>query len=86
MVIVEGRKIEAIPDEVLVGNMKPTKELEMYLKLVNRLETKINTIKNTIGLDQGVLDSRTLGMSSEQVNGELKVYQVNIEKEIAKVY
>jgi len=44
-------------DEVLIGNMKPTQELEMYLKLVNRLETKINTIKNTIGLDQGVLDS-----------------------------
>ncbi len=42
-------------NNVLIGNMKPAKDLEMYLKLVNRLETKINTIKNTIGLDQGIL-------------------------------
>ena len=27
-------------DNVLIGNMKPANDLEMYLKLVNRLETK----------------------------------------------
>ncbi|NMA30858.1 MAG: DEAD/DEAH box helicase family protein [Candidatus Methanofastidiosa archaeon] len=43
--------------EVLIANMKPTGDIEMYLKLVNRLENKISTIKNTIGLDQGVLKS-----------------------------
>lgn len=42
-------------DEILIGNMNPTEELEMYLSLVRRLEQKINTIKNTVGLDQGVL-------------------------------
>lgn len=44
-------------DAVLVLNMRPTDELEMYLNLVHRLETKINTIKNTVGLDQGILSS-----------------------------
>lgn len=43
-------------NEVLIVNMKPTEEIEMYLKLVNRLQNKISVIKNTIGLDQGVLD------------------------------
>lgn len=44
-------------DNVLISNMRPSDELEMYLKLVNRLERKIKTIRNTIGLDQGILDS-----------------------------
>ncbi len=50
-------RLGSLFDDVLIGNMKPDAELELYLKLVNRLETKINTIKNTIGLDQGVLDA-----------------------------
>jgi ERCC4-related helicase len=40
---------------VLINNMKPSSDIDLYLKLVNRLEVKINTIKNTVGLDQGVL-------------------------------
>ncbi|MFW5871960.1 MAG: helicase-related protein, partial [bacterium] len=44
--------------DVLIANMKPTDELEVYLRLVNRLERKIKTIRNTVGLDQGVLTSR----------------------------
>jgi ERCC4-related helicase len=43
--------------EVLVENMKPMNELDMYLNLVQRLERKVSTIRNTIGLDQGVLSS-----------------------------
>lgn len=43
--------------EVLISNMRPNNELELYLNLVNRLERKIKTIRNTIGLDQGVLSS-----------------------------
>lgn len=43
--------------EVKVSNMQPTDELEMYLNLVHRLERKISTIRNTVGLDQGVLSS-----------------------------
>ena len=37
--------------------MKPLNELELYLNLVNKLERKIKTIRNTIGLDQGVLSN-----------------------------
>lgn len=44
--------------QVLIANMKPTDELEVYLRLVNRLERKIKTIRNTVGLDQGVLTSK----------------------------
>ena len=44
-------------ESVLISNMRPTDELEMYLKLVRRLEVKIRTIKTAIGLDQGVLSN-----------------------------
>lgn len=43
-------------DEVYVSNMKPEDNLEAYLKLLKRLNRKINTIKHTIGLDQDVLE------------------------------
>lgn len=43
-------------DQVYVSNMKPEDNLEAYLKLLNRLNRKINTIKHTIGLDQDVLE------------------------------
>ena len=42
-------------EEVQISNMRPNDDLDLYLGLVNRLEGKINTIKNTVGLDQGVL-------------------------------
>lgn len=45
-------------ESVLISNMKPLNELELYLKLVNKLERKIKTIRNTIGLDQGVLNNK----------------------------
>lgn len=48
-------RIGSVYDEVLIANMKPNSDLELYLNLVHRLEGKINTIKNTVGLDQSVL-------------------------------
>jgi ERCC4-related helicase len=42
-------------DEVLVANARPHSDLELYLRLVRRLERKIDTIKNSIGTDQSVL-------------------------------
>lgn len=45
-------------DEVLISNMRPIDDLEIYLNLVHRLEGKIKTIRNTIGLDQGVLSTK----------------------------
>jgi ERCC4-related helicase len=44
-------------EEVLIANMRPSDDIDLYLKLVNRLESKINVIKNTVGLDQGILNS-----------------------------
>lgn len=42
--------------EVYIYNMKPEQNLESYLKLLRRLERKINTIKHTIGTDQNITD------------------------------
>jgi CRISPR/Cas system-associated endonuclease/helicase Cas3 len=42
-------------EKVYVHNMAPEKQLETYLKLVKRLEQKINKIKHTIGTDQSIL-------------------------------
>lgn len=61
--------------EVLIANMKPTSELEMYLNLVYRLESKIKTIRNTIGLDQSVLSRSDINpiqfIEKYYQNGEL---------------
>ncbi len=50
-------RLGSLYENVLISNMRPTDELDLYLNLVNRLERKIKTIRNTIGLDQGVLSS-----------------------------
>jgi ERCC4-related helicase len=42
--------------EVYVYNISPEEQLEEYLRLVERLEGKINLIRNTIGTDTPVLD------------------------------
>ena len=44
--------------EVVIANAKPHSDLELYLRLVRRLERKIDTIKNTIGTDQSVLGEK----------------------------
>lgn len=44
-------------EEVLIANMRPEENLEFYLSLVDRLEKKIETIKNSVGLDQGILNN-----------------------------
>lgn len=42
--------------EVYIYNIRPEDQLEEYLRLVERLEGKINLIRNTIGTDTPVLD------------------------------
>lgn len=42
--------------EVRIYNMRPETKLDSYLKLIQRLEGKIDLIKNTIGTDTPVLD------------------------------
>jgi superfamily II DNA/RNA helicase len=43
-------------DEVNIYNMRPERKLDSYLKLVQRLQGKIDMIRNTIGTDTPVLD------------------------------
>lgn len=42
--------------KVYVHNMRPEKKLESYLKLMDRLEGKIDLIRATIGTDQSILE------------------------------
>ncbi|MCK1195245.1 DEAD/DEAH box helicase family protein [Streptococcus uberis] len=42
-------------NEVLIANARPNDDLETYLKLVRRLERKIDTINSTVGNDQSIL-------------------------------
>jgi ERCC4-related helicase len=43
-------------DKVYIYNMRPEAKLDSYLKLIQRLQGKIDIIKNTIGTDTPVLD------------------------------
>lgn len=43
---------------VFIYNINPEDQLEQYLKIVQRLESKINLIRNTIGTDTPVLDEK----------------------------
>jgi len=58
-------------EKVYISNMKPEDSLEAYLKLLKRLNRKISTIKNTIGLDQDV---------TEQGQIDPKEFVENLEK------
>lgn len=49
-------RLGSVFDEVNVFNMKPEAELDGYLRLIQRLEGKINIIRNTIGTDTPVLE------------------------------
>ena len=43
-------------DEVYIYNMRPELKLDSYLNLIQRLQSKIDIIRNTIGTDTPVLD------------------------------
>jgi hypothetical protein len=65
--------------EVLIANTMPSDELELYLRLVRRLERKITTIKNAIGIDQGVLDDEInpIQFIDEFPDAATKIYSTN---------
>lgn len=44
--------------EILIANSRPSDDLEAYLKLVRRLERKIETINATVGNDQSILGEK----------------------------
>jgi ERCC4-related helicase len=49
-------RLGSLFDVVNILNMKPESELDGYLKLIQRLQGKIDIIRNTIGTDTPVLD------------------------------
>lgn len=46
--------------EIFIYNFRPTEQLESYLRLVRKLQDKINLIRYTIGSDQSVLDEEPI--------------------------
>ena len=64
--------------EVLISNMTPEDHIELYLKLVARLESKISTIKYSVGLDQGVLSNEDVN-PIEFVEGMKDLYSTDKE-------
>jgi superfamily II DNA/RNA helicase len=46
--------------EIFTYNFRPTEQLESYLRLVSKLQDKINLIRYTIGSDQSVLDEEPI--------------------------
>lgn len=53
-------RIGSLFDEIFIYNFRPTEQLESYLKLVSKLQDKINLIRYTIGSDQSVLDEEPI--------------------------
>jgi hypothetical protein len=49
-------RLGSVFEEVSVFNMKPESELDGYLRLIQRLQGKIDIIRNTIGTDTPVLE------------------------------
>ncbi|MEB6339914.1 SNF2-related protein [Mammaliicoccus sciuri] len=61
-------------DEILIANARPNDDLETYLKLVRRLERKIDTINFTLGNDQSILGEDANPM---EFNDMLDYYDLN---------
>lgn len=62
--------------EVLIFNMHPHSQLEEYLKLVQKLEYKINLIKDIIGQDQKIL-SATEELNPMEFTDEVESEAIN---------
>lgn len=63
--------------EILIANARPSDDLEIYLKLVRRLENKIKTINSTIGNDQSILGEEA---NPVEFNDMLEYFDNNNQK------
>lgn len=72
-------------ETVYVSNMKPEDKLETYLLLLNRLNRKIDTIKNTIGLDQDVLNAGEIN-AIEFIDGHANKGDSPVEDQLLNLY
>lgn len=53
-------RLGSVFSEIFIYNFRPTEQLESYLQLVNKLQSKIDLIRYTIGSDQSVLDEEPM--------------------------
>ncbi len=53
-------RLGTIHEEIFIYNFRPEEQLESYLRLVSKLQDKINLIRYTIGSDQSVLDEEPI--------------------------
>ena len=53
-------RLGSLHEEIFIYNFRPTEQLEGYLQLVSKLQTKINLIRYTVGSDQSVLDEEPI--------------------------
>jgi ERCC4-related helicase len=67
-------------DVVRVFNMRPESKLDSYLKLIQRLQGKIDIIRNTIGTDTPVLDE--IENPIEYTDALSDIYSSQLEKRI----
>lgn len=67
-------------ETVNIFNMRPENQLDLYLKLIQRLQGKIDMIRNTIGTDTPVLDEPENPIEySDSIDD---IYSDNLEKRI----
>lgn len=66
-------------DEILIANARPNEDLELYLKIVRKLESKIATINNTIGNDQSILGENENPIEFNDLNENL-IFSMNSEE------
>jgi superfamily II DNA/RNA helicase len=70
-------------DQVTIFNMRPEVKLDTYLKLIQRLQGKIDMIKNTIGTDSPVLDEPENPIEfSDSIQ---EIYSDNLEKRLKAI-
>jgi superfamily II DNA or RNA helicase len=53
-------RLGSVHEEIFIYNFRPTEQLESYLRLVSKLQDKINLIRYTVGSDQSVLDEEPI--------------------------
>lgn len=53
-------RLGTVHEEIFIYNFRPEEQLESYLRLVHKLQDKINLIRYTIGSDQSVLDEEPI--------------------------
>jgi superfamily II DNA or RNA helicase len=68
---------------VQIFNMRPENQLDLYLKLIQRLQGKIDIIRNTIGTDTPVLDEPENPIEySDSID---EIYSDNLEKRMRAI-